>query len=66
MHHLMSEKFAEILAWSNGVEWRMKAVLTGSKSNVFALLLLLPFNLLRIYKLMHQLIYMNHLPARFC
>ena len=36
MHHLMPEKFAEILAWSNGVEWRMKAVLTGSKSNVFA------------------------------
>ena len=32
----MPEKFAEILAWSNGVEWRMKAAPAGSKSNVFA------------------------------
>lgn len=27
--HLMPEKFFEILAWSNGVDWSMKAVLGG-------------------------------------
>lgn len=36
MHHLMPENFAEILAWSNGVKWRMKAVPTGRNSNDFA------------------------------
>lgn len=33
--YFLPEKFAEIFAWSSGVEWSMKSMPGGGKRNVF-------------------------------